>query len=108
MLKECPKEVETFNVFQLLFRIEFVERQQIFQRNFDKPRRCPMVTAVASELTRKFLLDVVWDAETTRNPASVARQRRAPAAGDQLEEYDSDLLGTYRPTQMLPGLTPEP
>ena len=55
-----------------------------------------------------FLPDEVWDAETTRNPATAARQPRAPSAGVPLEEYDSDLLGTNRPTRMPPGLTQSP
>ena len=50
----------------------------------------------------------VWDAETTRNPATAARQPRAPSAGVSLEEYDSNLLGTDRPTRMPPGLNQSP
>ena len=50
----------------------------------------------------------VWDAETTRNSATAARRPRAPSAGVSLEEYDSDLLGTNRPTRMPPGLTQSP
>ena len=52
-----------------------------------------------------FLPDEVWDADTTRNPATAARQPRALSAGVSLEEYDGDLLGTNRPTRMPPGLT---
>ena len=55
-----------------------------------------------------FLPDEVWDADTTRNPATAARQPRALSAGVSLEEYDSDLLGTNRPTRMPPGLTQSP
>ena len=55
-----------------------------------------------------FLPDEVWDAETTRNPTTAARQPRALSAGVSLEEYDSDLLGTDRPTRMPPGLNQSP
>ncbi len=55
-----------------------------------------------------FLPDEVWDAETTRKPATAARQPRASTAGVSPEEYDSDLLGIERPTRMPPGLTQSP
>ena len=80
----------------------------IWQKSND--RIFAKMACIAMQWLRNFLPDAVWYAGpgTTQNTASAARKPRAPAAGVQLEEYDSDLLGTHRPTRMPPGLTQSP